>query len=74
MHYIFLNLYESITNILSITFLNLLGQNISMKSPTSDQCHYLLEKSIFLEIFNDIYVKYMSHYRNYHGLGWLMSK
>ena len=28
---------------LSITFLNLLGQNIPMKSPSSDQCHYLLE-------------------------------
>ena len=26
-----------------------------MKSPTNDQYHYLLGKSIFLEIFNDIY-------------------
>ena len=31
------------------------GQNIAMKSPTNDQYHYLLGKSIFLEIFNDIY-------------------
>ena len=26
-----------------------------MKSPTNDQYRYLLGKSIFLEIFNDIY-------------------
>ena len=46
-----------------------------MKSPTSDQYHYLLEKSIFLKFFNDIYQNnYMSHYRKYYGLGWLMSK
>ena len=30
-------------NILSNTFLNLRGQNISMKSPTSYQYYYLLE-------------------------------
>ena len=35
--------------------------------------HYLLEKKF--EIFNDIYQNnYMSHYRKYYGLGWLMSK
>ena len=44
---------------LSLTFMNLLGQNISMKSPTSDQYHYLPEKSRFLEIFKDI-SKYVS--------------
>ena len=43
-----------------------------MKSPTSDQYHYLLEKSTF---FKDIYQNnYMSHHRKYYGLGWLMSK
>ena len=42
-------------NILFNTFLNLLGQNISMKSPTSDQYYYLLEKSIFKKQYNDIY-------------------
>ena len=47
---------------LSITFLNLLGQNIPMKSPTSDQYDYLLEKSIFLEVFKDI-SKYVSLYQ-----------
>ena len=26
-----------------------------MKSPTNDQFHYLIGKSIFLEIFNDKY-------------------
>ena len=46
---------------LSITFLNLSGQNIPMKSPTSDQYHYLREKSIFLEVFKDI-SKYVSLY------------
>ena len=41
-----------------------------MKSPTSDQYHYLLNKN-----FNDIYPNnYMSHYRKYYGLGCLMSK
>ena len=46
-----------------------------MKSPTNDQYHYLLGKSIFLKNFNDIIIsKYMSHYRKYYGLGWLMSK
>ena len=44
---------------LSITFLNLLGQNIPMKSLTSDQYDYFLEKSIFLEVFKDI-SKYVS--------------
>ena len=34
-------------DILSNTFLNLWGNNISMKSPTSDQYYYLLEISIF---------------------------
>ena len=28
-----------------------------MKSSTNDQYHYLLGKSIFLEIFNDAYIK-----------------
>ena len=50
---------KTILNILSITFLNLLGPNIPMKSPTSDQYHCLLEKSIFLEVFKDI-SKYVS--------------
>ena len=50
-----------------------------MKSPTiNDQYHYLLGKSIFLEIFNDIYQNIcliiVSIYRKYYGLGWLMSK
>ena len=46
-----------------------------MKSPTSDQYLYLLEKSIFIKKFNDIYQNnYISHYRKYYGLGWLMSK
>ena len=31
----------------SITFLNLLGQNIPLKSPTKDQYHYLLENITF---------------------------
>ena len=60
-------------NILSNAFLIYWGQNISMKSPTSDRYHYLLEKSIFLKNFNDI-SKYVTHYRKYYGHGWLMSK
>ena len=46
-----------------------------MKSPTNDQYHYLLEKLLFLEFFNEIHIsKYMSHYGKYYRLGWLMSK
>ena len=35
-----------------------------MNSPTSDEYHYLLEKSIFLTFSNDIYIyqnNFMSH-------------
>ena len=73
-------------NILSITFLNLLGPKYSYEeanwqSPiwqsyqnvlTSDQYHYLLDKSIFLKILKTY--QNMSHYRKYYGFGWLMSK
>ena len=46
-----------------------------MKSPTNDQFHYLIGKSIFLEIFNDKYqnICLINDYGKYYGLGCLMS-
>ena len=44
-----------------------------MKSPTNDQYHFLLGKSIFLEIFNDVYQNICLIMENIYGLGWLMS-
>ena len=43
-----------------------------MKSPTSDQYHYLLEKSILKKKLKT--QQNMSHYRKYYVFGWLMSK
>ena len=63
---------KSIIILLSITFLNLLGQNVPMKSPTSDKYHDLLEKSIFLEVLKTY--QNMSHYKKYYVFGWLRSK
>ena len=55
-----------------MTFLNLLGPKYPMKSPTSDQYHYLLDNQYFKK-FLKIYQN-MSHYRKYYVFGWLMSK
>ena len=57
MHYIFLNFIWKYDKYIVSYFSEVYwGQNISKKSPTSDQYYYLLKKSIFLKNFNDIHV------------------